>query len=169
MAICSVCYENCRGTCPKCGKSLCSKCRPKSARSKCPVCPASTRGSAAQVVGNAYYTPTHPQAQAAFNAATPTTHHRSGRGAAAPSSRPPVRPPAPMLPDYESLQPDAIKQHILSLSERLARKQTRELAYLQRRYDRGTYTPTDESYGQDQILEDELLALLAFIAAKTDE
>lgn len=35
-----------------------------------------------------------------------------------------------------------------------------EQAYLARRAARGTHTPTDEAYEQDQALENELLALL---------
>ncbi len=54
-------------------------------------------------------------------------------------------------------------QYSESLIHRLELKQTRELAYLQRRYDRGTYTPTDQAYGEDQVLEDELLELLRYI------
>lgn len=46
------------------------------------------------------------------------------------------------------------------MRERLANKQHRERAYLDRRAARGTYTPVDEAYEQDQILESELLALL---------
>ncbi len=73
------------------------------------------------------------------------------------------------MPDYERMTPAAIKEHMEDLTARLARKQIRELAYLQRRYDRLTYTPTDEAYGQDQVLEDEIIGLLLFIASKTDE
>ena len=36
----------------------------------------------------------------------------------------------------------------------------RERAYLDRRAARGTYTPTDEAYTADQLLEADLLAML---------
>jgi hypothetical protein len=60
--------------------------------------------------------------------------------------------------------PSDVAKHTLDLAHRLELKQEREMAYLQRRYDRGTFTPTDQAYGQDQVLEDELLELLRFIA-----
>jgi hypothetical protein len=46
------------------------------------------------------------------------------------------------------------------MKDRLAAKQQRERRYLDRRADRGTHTPTDDAYEQDQVLESELLALL---------
>jgi hypothetical protein len=49
---------------------------------------------------------------------------------------------------------------LIGMKERLERKQQRERNYLDRRAKRGTYTPTDEAYEQDQVLETELLALL---------
>lgn len=160
MSICSVCYENCRSRCDKCGKSLCAKCKPKG-RGKCPVCPTSSRSNKSQAaVGNAYYTPTNSQAQAAYSAAQPATSATSSRS----STRPPVRPPLPAPRDYEAMPPQEVARHTLELAHRLELKQERELAYLQRRYDRGTFTPTDQAYGQDQILEDELLELLRFLA-----
>ena len=166
MGICGVCYMNCRGKCAKCGVALCVKHRPKTARAKCQLCPPSTRtrGGSGQVQGNAYYVPSNAQAQAAYNAATPTPtagHFSQSRS----SGRPPVRPPAPILPDYDGMSEKEIAQHVASLMHRLELKQERELAYLQRRYERGTYTPTDQAYGQDQVLEDELLGLLAHIAS----
>ena len=147
MSICSVCYENCRSKCGKCGKSLCVKCKPKG-RGKCPVCPASSRSSKA--VGNAYYTPTNSQAQAAFSAAQPAATAAPSRIS---SSRPPVRPPLAPIQEYETMLPQDVVRHTEDLIRRLELKQERELAYLQRRYDRGTFTPTDQAYGQDQVLE----------------
>ncbi len=47
------------------------------------------------------------------------------------------------------------------LHRRLAAKMARERAYLDRRAARGTHTPTDEAYEADQILEQQLLDLLA--------
>ena len=49
---------------------------------------------------------------------------------------------------------------IADIRTRLKLKQAREQAYLTRRAARGTHTPTDEAYEQDQALENELLALL---------
>lgn len=49
---------------------------------------------------------------------------------------------------------------LIGMKERLERKQQRERNYLDRRAARGRTTPTDEMYEQDQLLEDELLALL---------
>lgn len=152
--ICAVCYENCRGKCARCGASLCAQHRPKSARSKCAVCPTNTRSLA--VSGNAYYTPSNAQAQAAYNAAQPAT-------TATRATRPPVRPPSPPARDFTAMQQQDLLQYAESLIHRLELKQVRELAYLQRRYARGTYTPTDQAYGEDQVLEDELLELLRYI------
>ena len=42
----------------------------------------------------------------------------------------------------------------------LQQKMQRERAYLDRRAARGTSTPTDEAYAQDQLLEAEIVALL---------
>jgi hypothetical protein len=49
---------------------------------------------------------------------------------------------------------------LIGMRERLSRKQQREQNYLSRRAARGTHTPTDEAYEQDQVLEAELLMLL---------
>jgi len=49
---------------------------------------------------------------------------------------------------------------LMGMKERLSSKQQRERRYLDRRADRGTHTPTDDAYEQDQVLESELLALL---------
>ncbi len=49
---------------------------------------------------------------------------------------------------------------IAGLRDCLQAKQTRERAYLDRRAKRGTHTPTDEAYEADQVLEEELVALL---------
>src|SRR5690242_7268865 len=50
--------------------------------------------------------------------------------------------------------------YLQQLIDRLTQKQIRERAYLDRRAARGTHTLTDEAYEADQILEEELLALL---------
>ncbi len=49
---------------------------------------------------------------------------------------------------------------IAGLQDRLQAKQARERAYLDRRAKRGTHTPTDEAYEADQVLEEDLVALL---------
>ncbi len=51
-------------------------------------------------------------------------------------------------------------QWLITLKERLEKKQAREQAYLARRAGRKIHTPTDEAYEQDQALENELLTLL---------
>ena len=50
------------------------------------------------------------------------------------------------------------------LRVRLSRKKQRERAYLSRRAARGTHTPTDDAYEEDQALETELIDLLNEIA-----
>jgi hypothetical protein len=49
---------------------------------------------------------------------------------------------------------------LMGMKERLTSKQQRERGYLDRRAARGTHTPTDDAYEQDQVLESELLTLL---------
>jgi hypothetical protein len=58
------------------------------------------------------------------------------------------------------MTPEEGVAYLGQLMERLRRKQQRERAYLDRRAARGTHTPTDEVYEQDQVLENELLSLL---------
>jgi hypothetical protein len=55
---------------------------------------------------------------------------------------------------------------IASLRERLVRKQQRERDYLNRRAARGTRTPTDEAYENDQVLESELITFLDELAER---
>lgn len=159
MAICAVCSQNCRGTCAKCGTRLCVQHKPKTARTKCPFCPTTHKSQSVQ--GNAYYTPSTPQAQAAYNAARPV--HSSSSSV---STRPPVRPPSPPPHNFDTMTPQEVQQYLQSLIHRLELKQARELAYLQRRYDRKTYTPTDQAYGEDQVLEDELLEMLRDVLSR---
>jgi hypothetical protein len=49
---------------------------------------------------------------------------------------------------------------IQGVRARLEHKMQRERAYLDRRAARGTHTPTDDAYEEDQVLETELLAIL---------
>ncbi len=67
--------------------------------------------------------------------------------------------PAPRKP-LSSMTPDEQRSWIGVTRTALVRKMQRERAYLDRRAARGTYTPTDEAYEADQILEADLLALL---------
>ncbi len=48
---------------------------------------------------------------------------------------------------------------------RLHKKQVRECAYLDRRAKRGTHTPTDEVYEQDQLPEHDLVEALDLLEA----
>jgi hypothetical protein len=58
------------------------------------------------------------------------------------------------------MTPEEGRMWIEGMRTRLIVKQRREQAYLDRRATRGTHTPTDEAYEADQVLEQELLALL---------
>jgi hypothetical protein len=60
----------------------------------------------------------------------------------------------------EDLTPQEAASYLSQLKARLVQKQQREKAYLDRRAARGTHTPTDEAYEADQVLENELLAIL---------
>lgn len=63
------------------------------------------------------------------------------------------------LPLHE-MEPGVLHAWIQNTRARLTRKMVRERAYLARRAARGTHTPTDEAYEDDQVLEADLLALL---------
>ena len=60
----------------------------------------------------------------------------------------------------DAMTPGEIRAWIGQTREALTRKMKRERAYLDRRASRRIYTPTDEAYEQDQLLEADLLALL---------
>jgi hypothetical protein len=80
--------------------------------------------------------------------------------------------PRPFPPTQKTRATFTVSKHLADLTrqeaiayleqliDRLTKKQLRERAYLDRRAARGTHTPTDEVYEADQILEEELLALL---------
>lgn len=70
--------------------------------------------------------------------------------------RQPARPRKPL----RQMSPDEVRAWIRHTRDALQRKMRRERAYLDRRAARGTYTPTDEAYEQDQLLEADLLSLL---------
>jgi hypothetical protein len=63
-------------------------------------------------------------------------------------------------PPLAAMTPDEARAWLGSLRERLQQKMGRERAYLDRRAGRGTHTPTDDAYEDDQQLEAELLDLL---------
>ncbi len=58
------------------------------------------------------------------------------------------------------MPPDEIRSWIRASRSALQQKKQRERAYLDRRARHGTFTPTDEAYEQDQLLEADLLAML---------
>lgn len=60
----------------------------------------------------------------------------------------------------DDMSAEDLRAWLEGLQKRLVAKQQRERAYLDRRAKRGTHTPTDDAYEEDQRLEDELLALL---------
>lgn len=76
-----------------------------------------------------------------------------------PRNSQPPQSPRPRKP-LKEMTPDEIRAWIQQTRAALQRKMQRERAYLDRRAARGTYTPTDEAYEQDQLLEADLLALL---------
>jgi hypothetical protein len=63
-------------------------------------------------------------------------------------------------PALNTMTPEHLRAWIGSTRTALERKMARERAYLDRRAARGTYTPTDESYQADQLLEADLLDML---------
>jgi hypothetical protein len=67
---------------------------------------------------------------------------------------------------FEDMTPQEGMAWIASLRARLLRKQQRERAYLDRRAARGTHTPTDEAYENDQVLESELITFLDELAER---
>jgi hypothetical protein len=63
-------------------------------------------------------------------------------------------------PPLNEMMPDQLRAWIGSTRTALERKKARERAYLDRRANRGTRTPTDEAYEADQALESDLLDML---------
>lgn len=72
----------------------------------------------------------------------------------------PGAPDASLRQSLDSMTPAEARFWLASLRERLQQKMARERAYLDRRAARGTHTPTDDAYKEDQGLEAELLSLL---------
>jgi len=65
-----------------------------------------------------------------------------------------MRKPLSEMTDEEAIE------WVRELAARLRKKQARERAYLDRRAARGTHTPTDYAYEEDQLLENDLLEVL---------
>ena len=63
-------------------------------------------------------------------------------------------------PPLSAMTPDELCAWIGRTRVALERKKARERAYLDRRANRGTHTPTDEAYEADQELESDLLDML---------
>src|SRR5215467_3661204 len=68
-------------------------------------------------------------------------------------------------PPLNQMAPDEVRAWLRATRSALQQKMQRERAYLDRRAARGTYTPTDEAYESDQLLEADLLALIDEMAA----
>jgi len=58
------------------------------------------------------------------------------------------------------MSPQEIRAWIQATRRALEQKKGRERAYLDRRADRGTHTPTDDAFEQDQRLEADLRVIL---------
>lgn len=74
--------------------------------------------------------------------------------------RPSTRSTRPVRPPLEQMTPGELRTWIVVTRSALQQKMARERAYLDRRAARGTFTPTDEAYQADQLLEADLVALL---------
>ncbi len=61
---------------------------------------------------------------------------------------------------FDAMTPEEGREWLQGIHERLTRKMQRERVYLDRRAARGTHTPTDDAYEDDQGLEQELLSLI---------
>ena len=70
------------------------------------------------------------------------------------------RPQAQSRPPINAMTPHELRAWIAATRTALQQKMAREQAYLDRRAARGTYTPTDQAYEADQLLEADLVALL---------
>ncbi len=68
--------------------------------------------------------------------------------------------PGAARPPLHAMTPDELRSWIGRTRTALERKKARERAYLDRRANRGTHTPTDEAYEAYQELEADLLDML---------
>jgi hypothetical protein len=80
-----------------------------------------------------------------------------------------LAPAAPQRKQINEMTRDEMRAWIRATRTALQKKMQREQAYLDRRALRGTYTPTDEAYEQDQRLEADLLAILNEMEASLSE
>ena len=69
-------------------------------------------------------------------------------------------PKGPQRPPMGAMTPEELRDWFQRTRTQLEQKMRRERAYLDRRAARGTYTPTNEAYEADQLLEADLLAFL---------
>ena len=71
----------------------------------------------------------------------------------------------PKRPPISEMSSEELVAWIRTTRAALQQKLARERAYRDRRAARGTHTPTDDAYEQDQVLEVDLIALLDEMAA----
>lgn len=64
------------------------------------------------------------------------------------------------MPNFGKMSQDQLRLWLEEQVDWLCKKQARELNYLQRRAKRGTHTPTDDAYNDDQSHE---IAVIAFL------
>ena len=86
-----------------------------------------------------------------------TSGTRTGRRT---TTTPQVQVHAQSRPPINAMAPHELRTWIAATRTALHQKMARERAYLDRRAARGTYTPTDQAYEADQLLEADLVALL---------
>lgn len=86
------------------------------------------------------------------------TRKSTHRAKTANSTKPAIT--TPQHKPFEQMSFEEMETWLINTHAQLAAKKAREHAYLARREARGTYTPTDEAYGKDQVLESDLLAFL---------
>jgi hypothetical protein len=71
--------------------------------------------------------------------------------------------------DFDKMTPEQLTAFIAHKRDWLTAKMKREKSYVDRRAARGTHTPTDEAYINDQREEAELLRLFDYIDGKVDD
>lgn len=79
------------------------------------------------------------------------------------SYQPPAQAPLIVHKRLDEMTPLEAVSYTQQLMDRLRTKQAREQDYLNGRQRRGIHTSTDVLYEQDQLLEDEILAVFAEI------
>ena len=72
----------------------------------------------------------------------------------------------PSTVNFDDMNAEQVSAFIAHKRAWLTKKMKREKAYVDRRTARGTHTPTDEAYEDDQREEAELLAMLDAIEGK---